>query len=63
MPSYDVNSVMQFGRLAEFGQGLKAELNKMSLVSASAIKSIGMSVDGLTINFYTSTNKTGDVAF
>ena len=63
MPNYDVNSVMQFGRLVEFGQGLKAELNKMSLVSASAIKSVGMSVDGLTINFYTSTNKTGDVAF
>lgn len=61
MPNYNVNSVMQFGRLVEFGQGLKTELDAMKLVSASALKSVHVS--GNTIGFYTSTDHSGTAAF
>ena len=61
MPNYDVNSVLQFGRLVEFGQGLKTELDSMKEVSASAIKYV--SVANNTVSFYTSADGSGTAAF
>ena len=61
MPNYDVNSVLQFGRLVEFGQAIKTELDAMKQVSASAIKYV--SVANNTISFFTNTTGTGTAAF
>ncbi|MBR0093774.1 MAG: hypothetical protein IJP91_00685 [Synergistaceae bacterium] len=61
MPNYDVNSVLQFGRLKEFGQAVATELTAMKAVSASAIKSAN--VVGNAIKLYTSTDMSGTAAF
>ena len=61
MANYDVNSVVQFGRLKEFGQGIAAELSTMKEVSASAFKSA--KVVGKTVYFYTSDDMSGTPAF
>ena len=61
MSNYNVNSVVQFGRLVEFGQGIKTELDAMKAVSASAIKYV--SVANNTVSFFTSEDGTGAAAF
>ena len=58
MPNYDVNSVLQFGRLKEFGQAVATELTAMKEVSASAIKSAD--IVGMKLKFWTNATKTGD---
>lgn len=60
MPNYDVNSVLQLGRLKEFGQAVTRELTAMKTVSASAIKSAEI-VD-MKLKLWTNTTKTGDPA-
>ena len=60
-PSYDLNSVLQFGRLVEFGNALSTELTAMKAVSASAIKYV--SVANNTVSFFTTADGTGSAAF
>ena len=53
MANYDVNSVVQFGRLKEFGQGIATELSTMKEVSARVMiennpeKAITLAVKGM----------------
>ena len=61
MPNYDVNSVLQFGRLKEFAQALSVELTAMKAVSASALKSAN--IVGNAIKLYTSDDMSGTAAF
>jgi len=61
MSNYNLNSVLQFGRLVEFGQGIKTELDAMKAVSASAIKYV--SVANNTVSFFTSEDGSGTAAF
>ena len=58
MPNYDVNSVLQFGRLKEFGQKVASEISAVKTVAASAIKSADI-VDS-KLKFWTNTTKTGE---
>jgi len=61
MSNYNLNSVLQFGRLVEFGQGIKTELDAMKGVAASAIKYV--SVANNTVSFFTSEDGSGTAAF
>ena len=54
MANYDVNSVLQFGRLKEFGQAVAPKIN-------AAIKYV--SVANNTISFFTNSEGTGTAAF
>ena len=61
MSNYNVNSVLQFGRLVEFGQGIATEISALKTASDSAIKSV--SVANNTVSFFTSSDGTGTAAF
>ena len=54
MPNYDVNSVLQFGRLVEFGQSIRSEIVN-SIKSADIVNS--------QLKFWTNATKTGEAAF
>ena len=61
MSNYNPNSVLQFGRLVEFGQGIAEEISALQTSSASAIKYV--SVANNTVSFFTNTDGTGTAAF
>ena len=61
MSNYNPNSVLQFGRLVEFGQAVASEIIALKTASSSAIKYV--SVANNTVSFFTSTDGTGTAAF
>ncbi|MBR2207193.1 MAG: hypothetical protein IJ859_00100 [Synergistaceae bacterium] len=61
MSNYNENSVLQFGRLKEFGQAVAGEISKLKTASGSAIKYV--SVANNTVSFFTSTDGSGTAAF
>ena len=61
MSNYNENSVLQFGRLKEFGQAIASEITALKTATGSAIKYV--SVANNTVSFFTSTDGSGTAAF
>jgi len=59
--AYDATSLVALQDLKALAQRNKSELDAVAAVAASAIKS--GQVSGNTVNFYTTTNRTGDPVF